>query len=75
MMHVERSELIEQTIRSIRHYPVTALIGPRQCGKTTLAREIFKDTGGHYFDLEDPETPLNRDIAKRYLGPGLFSWH
>ena len=67
MMHVERSELIEQTIRSIRHYPVTALIGPRQCGKTTLAREIFQDTGGNYFDLEDPETPLKREIAKLVL--------
>ena len=36
-------------------FPVTALIGPRQCGKTTLAREFASK---HYFDLENP-----RDLA------------
>jgi len=66
-MTIKRYQLIEHTIRSIRHYPVTALLGPRQCGKTTLAREIFSDMGGHYFDLEDPETPLKPDIAKLVL--------
>lgn len=41
-------------------HPVVAILGPRQCGKTTLAREIFnKATPKHkietnYFDLEDP---------------------
>ena len=41
-------------IRSIlAHNPVCALLGPRQCGKTTLARMLLrgrKDT--HVFDLE-----------------------
>lgn len=32
-------------------FPVTAIIGPRQVGKTTLAREIAAD---HFFDLENP---------------------
>ncbi len=32
-------------------FPVTAILGPRQCGKTTLAREFPAD---HYFDLENP---------------------
>jgi hypothetical protein len=36
-------------------FPVTALVGPRQCGKTTLAGQITYD---HYFDLENP-----RDLA------------
>jgi hypothetical protein len=36
-------------------FPVTAIIGPRQCGKTTLAREFASK---HYFDLENP-----RDLA------------
>lgn len=31
-----------------------ALIGPRQCGKTTLAREFVKPDALNYFDLEDP---------------------
>jgi len=33
---------------------VEALIGPRQCGKTTLAREFLPETSTGYFDLEDP---------------------
>jgi len=32
-------------------FPVTILTGPRQCGKTTLARTVKAD---HYFDLENP---------------------
>lgn len=39
----------------LSQFPVTALIGPRQCGKTTLAREF---AANHYFDLENP-----RDLA------------
>ena len=33
---------------------VVTLIGPRQSGKTTLAREIVSATSNNYFDLEDP---------------------
>lgn len=32
-------------------FPVTAILGPRQCGKTTLARTFAAD---HVFDLENP---------------------
>src|SRR6185312_17350413 len=35
---------------------VVALIGPRQSGKTTLAREIVPNGSGNYCDLEDPTT-------------------
>ncbi len=33
---------------------VVALIGPRQCGKTTLARQFVPPDSVNYFDLEDP---------------------
>jgi predicted AAA+ superfamily ATPase len=33
---------------------VTALVGPRQAGKTTLARAIVPAGSAAYFDLEDP---------------------
>lgn len=33
---------------------VVALIGPRQCGKTTIARHFVAPTSPNYFDLEDP---------------------
>ena len=40
-------------------FPVVALIGPRQAGKTTLARQLAADEASHFFDLEDP-----RDAAR-----------
>ncbi len=43
----------------LRASPVTALLGPRQCGKTTLARTIVTPGTETYFDLEDP-----RDLAR-----------
>jgi predicted AAA+ superfamily ATPase len=32
----------------LRKFPAVGILGPRQCGKTTLAKEL----GGEYFDLE-----------------------
>lgn len=66
-MSIHRTQLIADTVNSLERNPVTVLIGPRQCGKTTLAREIFNDLRGTYFDLEDPETPLRPEIAKHVL--------
>lgn len=40
---------------------IVAILGPRQCGKTTLAREYFKIHHGlseQYFDLENPQDAL-----------------
>ena len=36
--------------------PVVALTGPRQCGKTTLARELLDPAASTYFDLQDQRT-------------------
>ncbi len=46
---------------AFRAHPVAALLGPRQCGKSTMARQFASKARGpvHYFDLENP-----RDIAK-----------
>lgn len=41
-----------------------ALLGPRQCGKTTLAREVAQIQNAEYFDLEDP-TDLARLTAPK----------
>lgn len=35
-------------------HPVAALLGPRQCGKTTLARMLAEGKPSTYFDLENP---------------------
>jgi predicted AAA+ superfamily ATPase len=39
---------------ALRRSRVVALLGPRQCGKTTLAREFVAADSPNYFDLEDP---------------------
>jgi predicted AAA+ superfamily ATPase len=39
---------------ALRRSRVVALLGPRQCGKTTLAREFVAADSANYFDLEDP---------------------
>ena len=40
--------------RALRRSPVVAIVGPRQCGKTTLARQLVPAGSANYFDLEDP---------------------
>ena len=42
----------------LKIYPAVALVGPRQCGKTTLAQEL----GGNYFDLEQKAERLRLDL-------------
>ena len=41
----------------LKQFPVVAIIGPRQCGKTTLTKmEVLKHKKtGLYFDLESPK--------------------
>lgn len=53
-MEINRPGFIKEIETSIRNNPVTAIMGPRQCGKTTLARTIARTTESTIFDLEDP---------------------
>lgn len=50
-----RERLTAEVEGKLRDYPVVALIGMRQSGKTTLARQIAERRRGdvHFFDLED----------------------
>jgi predicted AAA+ superfamily ATPase len=41
---------------ALRRSRVVALLGPRQCGKTTLARQFVPPDSLNYFDLEDPQS-------------------
>ena len=47
---------------------VVALLGPRQCGKTTLARQIVPASSLSYFDLEEPESLARLDEPMTALG-------
>ena len=48
-----RRDLSQELLKSANHYPVVTIIGPRQAGKSTLARSCFPDLP--YLNLEDPE--------------------
>ena len=83
---VVRRHYLARVKKALGRNPVVALLGPRQCGKTTLARQVLPDGNLQYFDLEDPvvahlmENPMTAlqglrglvviDEAQRR--PGLF---
>jgi len=48
--------------------PVVAVLGPRQCGKTTLARQLVPAASANYFDLEDPISLARLDQPLTALG-------
>ena len=53
---------MQQIGACFQSHPMVGILGPRQCGKTTLARDYIgtlTDEQVNYFDLEDPEH-LNR---------------
>lgn len=51
-------DISEELTLLLKEYPVITILGPRQAGKTTLAKTSLKDYA--YANLEDPET---REIA------------
>ena len=48
---------------------VLLLAGPRQCGKTTLARQIVTPDSSNYFDLENPASlaRLDEQIGRAHV--------
>ena len=57
----------EQLRRALARSPVVALVGPRQCGKTTLARRLVAPDAPNYFDLEDPVSLARLDQPRTAL--------
>lgn len=51
---IHRQKILDRIRAALRRSRVVVLVGPRQCGKTTLAREIVPAASERYFDLEDP---------------------
>jgi predicted AAA+ superfamily ATPase len=49
---IERPAYLKMLAAAVRRSPVTALMGPRQCGKTTLARLFQQGKNASHFDLE-----------------------
>ena len=51
---IQRPAITQVLKTALDRSRVVALLGPRQCGKTTLARQFVSPESPHYFDLEDP---------------------
>jgi predicted AAA+ superfamily ATPase len=50
---IRRARHLADIERTLEHSPVCALLGPRQCGKTTLAQAVVRGRKhAHLFDLE-----------------------
>lgn len=83
---IPRTALLQTVQRALERSRAVALIGARQCGKTTLARQLVSPNSVNYFDLEDPfslarlDQPMNTLQELRGLvvideiqrRPGLF---
>ena len=52
---LERTSLASTVQAALSRSPAVALVGPRQVGKTTLARTLLGSGSPNWFDLEDPQ--------------------
>ena len=66
MNRIQRSSYLGKAFNILKTRPVLAILGPRQCGKTTLARE-FLGKNFAFLDLERPS-----DLSKLAFEPELF---
>ncbi len=58
---IRRKQHVDALLKRLRAFPVVAILGPRQIGKTTLAHQVGRAHTGptHRLDLENPAA-LNR---------------
>ena len=66
---IERKADIAIVRAALKRSRVVALLGPRQCGKTTLARQFVAPDSLNYFDLEDPQSVARLDEPGIALRP------
>ena len=58
---IDRRGIIARLKRALGRSPVVVLTGPRQCGKTTLARVLLSPDSPNCFDLEEPGSAVRLD--------------
>ena len=66
---IRRTEILKALHVALDRSRVVVLAGPRQCGKTTLARELLPEDSVNYFDLEDPSSLVRLDEPMIALEP------
>ena len=65
---IQRFAWLNNIRKALGRNRIVTLIGPRQCGKTTLAREFLPEDSVNYFDLEDPISLSRLDEPMTALG-------
>lgn len=58
---IARTRLVESVRQALSRSRVVALLGPRQCGKTTVGGQLLAADSSNYFDLEDPASRARLD--------------
>jgi len=66
---IQRSAILTELNIALSRSRVVVLVGPRQSGKTTLARELLDEDSVNYFDLEDPASLARLDEPMTALRP------
>lgn len=66
---IQRTVLLDNLKNALARSRIVVLTGPRQCGKTTLARELLSEESVNYFDLEDPASLARLDEPMTALRP------
>jgi predicted AAA+ superfamily ATPase len=67
---IRRHHYLRALETALSENPVAALLGPRQCGKTTLARQFMEGRQpAHYFDLETAAGRARLDEPELALNP------
>jgi uncharacterized protein len=66
---IERPDDYNRLQRALNRSRVVALLGPRQCGKTTLARQLLSSGSLNYFDLEEPRSLARLQEPELALAP------
>lgn len=65
---IERERVNRHVMQALKRSRIVALVGPRQSGKTTLARQLVP-RGPRYFDLEEPASLARLDEPMTALEP------
>jgi predicted AAA+ superfamily ATPase len=66
---LKRLQLLSRLRAGLKASPAVAVLGPRQCGKTTLARQLAGSSKSNYFDLENPVDLARLSEPLTALGP------
>ena len=66
---IQRPSILATLNSALTRSRVVVLVGPRQSGKTTLARELLREDSVNYFDLEDPAGLSRLDEPMTALRP------